>query len=137
MAGDGRASEMRRQCAAHRKSGAGRVAGTPDALCLLSKPVKGVRSRRKKSRPIKHWGGTFAVGTQYLGLRMFRQSRSPRSRPWIRTSAVAILVATGMLCISHRRSRFMSFGSWGLGFNGSRKNSSRSTSLQAIRAAIC
>ena len=68
---------------------------------------------------------------------MSRQSRSPRSRPWIRTSAVAMLVAIGMLWTSHRRSRVISFGSLGFALMGSRKNSSRSTSLQAMRDAIC
>lgn len=37
------------------------------------------------------------------GLRMSRQSRSPRSSAIISTSAVAILVATGILYISHIR----------------------------------
>ena len=68
---------------------------------------------------------------------MLRQSRSPRSRPWTSTSAVAMLVAMGMLCTSHRRSRVISLGSLGLALIGSRKKMSRSISLQAMRAAIC
>ena len=53
---------------------------------------------------------------QFWGCTMSRQSRSPRSRPWIRTSAVAMLVAIGMLWTSHRRSRVISFGSLGQDF---------------------
>ena len=37
------------------------------------------------------------IKTQFLGLTMLRQSRSPRFKPWIRTSAVATLEAKGML----------------------------------------
>ena len=42
----------------------------------------------------------FAAGVPYLwlwGFTMLRQSRSPRRRPWISTSAVATLEAKGML----------------------------------------
>ena len=38
-----------------------------------------------------------------FGLTMLRQSRSPHFRPWIRTSAVAILLAKGILLASHRQ----------------------------------
>ncbi len=55
--------------------------------------------------------GLFSSLYMFFYLTISLQSRSPRSRPWISTSAVAMLVATGMLCISHRRSRFISFGS--------------------------
>ena len=48
-----------------------------------------------------------------------------------------MLVATGILCMSHRRSIFISLGSCGFAVSGSRKNKSKSTSLQAMRAAIC
>ena len=44
-----------------------------------------------------------AVKGLVLGLMMSLQSRSPRSRPWINISAVATLVATGILYWSHRR----------------------------------
>ncbi len=40
-----------------------------------------------------------------FGLTIFLQSKSPRSKAWINASAVAMLVATGILCTSHRRSR--------------------------------
>ena len=43
-----------------------------------------------------------AKGTR-LGFITSRQSRSPRARPWIRSSAVATLVAMGTECWSHRR----------------------------------
>lgn len=43
---------------------------------------------------------------------MSRQSISPRSSPWISTSAVAILVAKGMLYTSHKRIKLSSFGSF-------------------------
>lgn len=40
---------------------------------------------------------------EFLGYIMFRQSRSPRARPWTSISAVPILVAMGTLFSSHRR----------------------------------
>ena len=43
-----------------------------------------------------------ANGTR-LGFITSRQSRSPRARPWMRSSAVATLVAMGTECWSHRR----------------------------------
>ena len=52
-------------------------------------------------------------------------------------SAVAELVAIGMLCISHRRAIACTSGSYCALDIGSRKNSSISTSPQAIMAAIC
>ena len=51
------------------------------------------------------------------------------------------LCATGttgkMLCISQRRSIFISLGSFGFGLSGSLKKRSISISLHAILAAIC
>ncbi len=41
--------------------------------------------------------GFFGVPYLFLGLTIFRQSRSPRRRPWMSTSAVATLEAKGML----------------------------------------
>ena len=88
-------------------------------------------------------GYIFAVNLYKLynshrcGLMIVRQSRSPCSKPWMRTSAVAMFVATGTLCTSQMRSRFISFGSLGLALMGSRKKSSMSTSSQAMRATIC
>ena len=45
----------------------------------------------------------YAVKGFVLGLMISRQSKSPRSRPWMSISAVATLVAKGMLYWSHRR----------------------------------
>ena len=53
------------------------------------------------------------------------------------TSAVAMLVATGMVCMSQMRSRLTALGSSGRALTGSRKNSSMSTSPQAIMEEIC
>ncbi len=66
-----------------------------------------------RKRPPAMPGTAFMVFVkgQRLGFTMLRHSRSPRSRPWMSTSAVAMLVASGMLRTSHRRSRFISLGS--------------------------
>lgn len=52
------------------------------------------------------------------------QSRSPLSRAMISASAVAILVAIGILYSSHRRTISFTSGSWDLGLKGSLKKSS-------------
>lgn len=52
--------------------------------------------------------GSFYI---YLGFTISRQSRSPRSSPCIRTSAVAELVAIGILCISQSLSKEKTSGS--------------------------
>ena len=55
----------------------------------------------------------------------------------ISASAVAIFVATGILCTSQSLKRLFSLGSCGFGLSGSRNIKRRSISLQAIRAPIC
>ena len=70
------------------------------------------------------------------GLRISRQSRSPRSSAIISTSAVAMLVATGMLYISHIRCSSLSDSLYAEGLV-SRKYRSTSISLYAMREAIC
>ena len=47
----------------------------------------------KKQSPYFH----LVLYNYFLGFTISRQSMSPRSRPWIRTSAVAIFVAIGTL----------------------------------------
>ena len=51
---------------------------------------------------MRFWGKCQAMG-RLEGLTMHRQSRSPRARPSTSTSAVAMLLAKGMLFLSHRR----------------------------------
>lgn len=75
--------------------------------------------------------------TAYFGFTISRQSRSPLSRLCISASAVAIFVATGILCTSQSLKRLFSLGSCGFGLSGSRNIKRRSISLQAIRAPIC
>ena len=68
------------------------------------------------------------------GFTISRQSRSPRSSARTRISPVAMFVATGMLYISQRRSSSISVR---VGSLVSLKKSRRSTSLYAMRCAIC
>ena len=63
----------------------------------------------------------------FLGLTMSRQSRSPRFRPRMSTSAVATLLANGICRWSHRRA--MRLTSSKLPLSASQKNSTRSISL--------
>ena len=113
----------------------------PSCGCTPTKArPKAQTGRNKVEKRAAEHSAALAVSKlllQCCGLMMVRQSRSPCSRPWIRTSAVAMLVATGMLWTSQMRSRFISLGSLGLALMGSRKKSSMSTSSQAMRATIC
>ncbi len=91
---------------------AGKLSPTVPSLCAASGrhiPRVG-RARRARARGHPARAG-LSDGYIFLCLRLYsergfmtsRQSRSPRSSAMIRTSAVAILVATGMLYISHIR----------------------------------
>ena len=64
-------------------------------------------------------------GFKFTALQSRANRGSPRSRPWISTSAVAMFVATGMLFRSQRRSRFLSCGSSACFCMGSRKYSKK------------
>ena len=66
-----------------------------------------------------------------------RQSRSPLSNDKMSSSAVARLVASGILCSSQIRKILFTSGSCGLGFNGSRRKMTRSMSLCSICAPSC
>ena len=56
------------------------------------------------------WKTYRAKGTR-LGFMPMRQSRSPRAKPWMSSSAVATLVARGTECSSHRREIYMTLSS--------------------------
>ena len=72
-----------------------------------------------------------------VGVGLSLQSRSPRSKPWIRISAEAIFVANGILCISQSLRSENTSGSYPSALSGSRKKSTKSISLYAILAPIC
>lgn len=66
-----------------------------------------------------------------------RQSRSPLSKDLIKSSAVARLVASGILCSSQSRTMLLTSGSCDFGFRGSRRKITRSISLCSICAPSC
>ena len=87
----------------------GRYVPRQGGFCSTILPQSGEKVNREPP--------SYAVKGLVLGLMISRQSRSPRSRPWMRISAVATLVAKGMLYWSHRRVIYMTLSSmsvsWG------------------------
>mgnify|MGYP006863371395 CR=1 FL=1 len=72
-----------------------------------------------------------------LYLYISRQSKSPLSNASIMISAVARLVAIGILCMSQRRMTSFTSGSCGFGFCGSRRKIRASIPFCAICAPSC
>ena len=75
-------------------AGAGKAAKQQNALIP--------RAETRASEIPSGKGRYTAKGTR-LGFMASRQSRSPRAKPWISSSAVATLLAKGTECWSHRR----------------------------------